>query len=290
MGTRYCRHCGAAFSTILEWKDHQEEIHRAGARTVPAYCQLCARSFVNSEALQQHCADSKAHKQETRQQEENHYVREHMLVPKLAGLAVNLSERMSPIKPKCNVCEREFTTESALQSHIENSSSHKSEQRRARAAEEKLQDLGKSVHGVWSVMSQAERHKDLRAATTVPPLVGSYAVTGTAEALESSSASGSVRKMELDSFEQQLLILCKFYALLRDPGGAQSFFWHLSTAWSIVPSHLRDEVLDLLAMHCHPAEILRERHWRLAPYTEAELVATRKCKQCKGVLNGVLIC
>jgi hypothetical protein len=178
-------------------------------------------------------------------------------------------------KSYCDVCEREFKNDSALQSHISNSKEHKKWERRQRS------EQARNAQQAAAALSAASSSPQYLDGVAIAPDV----VPGPAN-LTQLSAPGNYTSLQ----ESSTGTLLGFSAQQQVASGAPLFdgwssFQHGNNYWSVAPVEEWQDTLDLLAAHCHTAEDLEKNQYVLRPYGPEDLEGLYRCKNCNGELR-----
>jgi hypothetical protein len=176
-------------------------------------------------------------------------------------------------KSYCDVCEREFRNESALQSHLANSKEHKKWERKQRSEQARsAQQLAAST------APSVQRHFTGFAMAVVPDPANLMQFSAAGNFSTPQTSAGTL----FGSSDQQ--------RVANGTTGNRSLFngWgsfqHGNNHWSVVPTEEQQATLDLLAAHCHTAEDLEKNQYVLRPYGPEELDGLWRCKNCNGEL------
>jgi hypothetical protein len=164
----------------------------------------------------------------------------------------NAAVAEKPVSIRCDVCERDFSTDTGLQLHVATSKVHKKEFRRQSVS--------------VSVRKNVELAKAL--ISTVPDV--------------NASATSINSKVQGQRIEP---ILGENYSL-NVPLNSQSSHWGVfqqeSNKWSAVPASEWAVVLKTLASRCHTRDDLLRQNYHLSVPTMEELGDMRKCRNCGG--------
>jgi hypothetical protein len=175
----------------------------------------------------------------------------------------------------CNICEREFVHEAALQMHVQKSKVHKKEARR----------LEKST-----APTEVETTPQLVSNTVLPStsLCGQQPPTENTALISSGvqyqPQNGNVAAVYVSTLLQQFQMKATGNSSLsvaqNTSNGDWGSFQHGRNQWSLIPIPQQSSVFEALFGHCHSFEDLQRNRYRLRPYNSDDMAGIRRCRNC----------
>ncbi|KAI9782296.1 MAG: hypothetical protein M1816_001958 [Peltula sp. TS41687] len=315
----YCRLCQRVFHSnealqmhVDNSPVHESEPKRRGAELKKAvtYCGLCQRDFANHEALQQHLNNSQLHQSVPKSREAFTQADK---VRKTIDQASSIGAELKMALAYCDICQRDFPNDEALQMHVENSKSHQKELRKRKAftqtdqvrdtrrpssyrneahAENRVQtptysfmDIDNAKykgidHSIWKTSEQAGKTKGFSMAS----LNGLQ--------VRPQNQQDSISTVDMTINLQQLDIIHDRQAKPSDTQqkaqNNTSHPQHRHNHWAVIPSSEQLAVLEAVSKLCHSREDLSKINYILHEYGPDDMDGIRRCSNCYHLQKTIL--
>lgn len=278
--------------------------HKDDIPSEAAYCRVCNRVFVNSQALTTHIKHSETHKNQRNA---------------TSRIAKNIQDTTpkhgspSKVSYHCRVCNRLFVSRNALGMHIMTSKEH---EKRANttikgstndgegtvldkndipvkpafcstcnrffvndeALEMHIKDSSDHQSKITTVGGIANDHQG-----TVAPL------NGTLPRLSIPPQTFALTAIEPATREMHLQQSTPGHSQSDESPNDGGVLLYTEEPWSRIPQHEWLETLGLLSRKCHSLEVLSRHGYRIGVYTQDEMDGLRKCLDCGGMCTDCVL-
>lgn len=188
----------------------------------------------------------------------------------------------------CEICQREFPHEGALQMHVNNSKVHQKE----------LRKRGALLQAELKTASSARLREEQGFIESSLPILtyngsgpvgtetsAKYGQTGDAISFPIQNATGlrhgvqdnGTSPISMSTNLQQLPTIGITQNATNGHGGSLHYRYD---RWSVIPATQWPAALELLSKHCHSLEDLLKNRYILRPYSSEDITCLRRCRNC----------